>query len=494
LIYREYLFAELRRRKARTILTALGLGVGVGLVVMVGALSKGLDKAQAEVLAPLTGIGTDMTVTRPINPGQGGQGLSSAERKRLQSEAGPPRVGLQNLGDPGEKFTRETFMTAGNLSFDSDEVASVTKIDGVKSASAGLTVQLTTITGTVPETTSSAGGLGGGPPAGGGAAGGPGAINFTSTSVTGVDPAAGDLGPIQADQLAKGKYFTSGDVKEAVFSASYAKSKGLTVGDSVNLHDHKYKIVGIVSAPLGGSASDIYIKLDQLQSIAGMKGRVNTMYVRADSTGDVDAVSAAIKTNVESASVTTSKTLADRVGGSVVDARKLAQKLGLALEIAALVAAILIAVLLTLTAVSKRTRELGTLKAIGWSRGRVVNQVVGESVAQGVLGGVVGVIIGGLGALAISAFGLTMKASVAAASTNGGFGGGPAGGGGPGLVTRGTNAIVSGTETVTVDAPLNLQLIIAAVLLAVLGGAIAGGAGGLRAARLSPAEALRQVD
>jgi putative ABC transport system permease protein len=55
-----YVWAEIRRRKGRTILTALGLGVGVALVVTVTALSAGLDDAQEQVLEPLTGVGTDM--------------------------------------------------------------------------------------------------------------------------------------------------------------------------------------------------------------------------------------------------------------------------------------------------------------------------------------------------------------------------------------------------------------------------------------------------
>ena len=40
-----YLRSELLRRKSRTILTVLGLAVGVSLVIVVSALSKGLDKA-----------------------------------------------------------------------------------------------------------------------------------------------------------------------------------------------------------------------------------------------------------------------------------------------------------------------------------------------------------------------------------------------------------------------------------------------------------------
>src|SRR5438067_7687288 len=108
MFYVTYMFSELRRRKGRTLLTALGLAVGVGLVVTVSAVSTGLDNAQAKVLAPLTGVGTDMSVTRPISTSsssQGFRGLSQKERDELQKENGSSRLALQNLGKPGTHFT-----------------------------------------------------------------------------------------------------------------------------------------------------------------------------------------------------------------------------------------------------------------------------------------------------------------------------------------------------------------------------------------------------
>ena len=53
-------------------------------------------------------------------------------------------------------------------------------------------------------------------------------------------------------------------------------------------------------------------------------------------------------------------------------------------------------------------RELGTLKALGWTQRMVVRQIAGESLAQGALGGVLGIGLGVVAALAINAFGPTL--------------------------------------------------------------------------------------
>ena len=55
---------ELRRRHRQALLTALGLAVGVALVVAVTAYAGGVSKAQDQVLQSLYGVGTDITVTQ----------------------------------------------------------------------------------------------------------------------------------------------------------------------------------------------------------------------------------------------------------------------------------------------------------------------------------------------------------------------------------------------------------------------------------------------
>jgi ABC-type antimicrobial peptide transport system permease subunit len=129
-------------------------------------------------------------------------------------------------------------------------------------------------------------------------------------------------------------------------------------------------------------------------------------------------------------------------------------------------------------------RELGTLKALGWSQRLVVRQVTGESLIQSVLGGLLGIVVGLGGAALITAFAPTLKATVAQAATRG-----------PGFFGPfGQGAVSAGSTSVSLTAPVSLGLVGLAVGLALLGGLISGAVGGFRAARLRPADALRHID
>jgi ABC-type antimicrobial peptide transport system permease subunit len=488
LFYLVYMLSELRRRKGRTILTALGLAVGVGLVVTVSALSNGLDRAQDDVLDPLTGVGTDMSVSRPLRvsgsgsnqqftPGPPGASLSRSEQRKLRAENGGNRFGLQRLGAPGERFSKDDFVSTSQLSFPESRASQAARIDGVEAAAGSLTLAMIHLSGRVPrEAVQRVAPL---PPAGGP----PRSIGLEPTTVSGVDTSKPGLGLVSPGQVRSGRYFQAGKRREAILSQAYARRKQLSVGDSVKLGGKRFEVVGIANLPLGGQASDIYVRLGELQKISGREGRINGLQVRATDSSKVSSVASEIERTFAGARVTTAKQLADRVSGSLVDAKNLSSKLGAVLAIIGLAAAFLIAGLLTLSSVNKRTRELGTLKALGWPQRLVVRQIAGESLAQGALGGVLGALAGLAGAALASAIAPTLKATVASAAA-----------GAPGPLAFGQGSVVGGSTSVALDAPVDASLLLLAVGLALLGGLVSGVAGGLRAARLRPADALRSVE
>jgi len=492
-----YMFSELRRRPARTVLTSLGLAVGVALVIAVSALSTGLDRAQQKVLEPLTGVGTDMSVTRPIKltANRGAfSNLSPSEQQRLRrSAAGGGPLDFGNV-KPGSTIDRDTFQ-ATQLSFSDTQVAKARATSGVQSAAGSLTLNAVHIHGKAPKIRIDQGQ--GGQSFGGGGAQQPSgsfgssSLDVDSRTVTGVDQTRSSLAPVTPSQILKGSYFASGQdgAHQAILSQPYANTNKLRVGSAVKLGGTTFHVVGIASSPLGGTASDIYVELATLQKIAGYKGQINTLEVRADSTGQVSSVAAGMKASMKGAQVTTAATLAKRVGGSLTDAKHLSAKLGTALEIAGLVAAVLIATLLTLASVTKRVRELGTLKALGWSSFQVVRQISVESLLQGLLGGLVGVGLGVAAIAVVNTVGWTLKATVAGAAqaaSNGPARGGPFGLGGAN--------VTSGSTLVDLTTSADVRLIAIAVALAIAGGLLAGMTGGLRAARLRPAVALRNVE
>ena len=104
-------------------------------------------------------------------------------------------------------------------------------------------------------------------------------------------------------------------------------------------------MIGIAETPLGGLSSDVYVKLSQLQQLSDRNGRVNTIYVRAESSVRRDrSLVLRSKNTVDGASVTTAADLAERVSRHARRCQEPGvQTRGSALAIVALLAAFLIA-------------------------------------------------------------------------------------------------------------------------------------------------------
>jgi putative ABC transport system permease protein len=569
--YLRYIQRELVRRKARTLLTVLGLALGVALVIVISGLSNGLSHAQKTALDPLSSIGTDLTVTRTVqtsNSGFGGGGFGSGAELLQANQS--VFTDLAKLGKPGTHFTHDFFLPGTQLTFPTSQGASLSSLAGVAAVSQGLLLVAEHQTGTVPKivaklktggqrftfrrritpltaaeqqqlqsclqkngvtipapgsrgTGGSGGGFGGGSGGGFGDRGGgsrphgafgafakclpkrfqqfrtsfttpqqtlkqvldPPQTNIQTTPYTigGVDQTHPGIGLVTPSQVTKGRYFSPAGGREALVAGTYAAKQKLKVGSPLVLNGEKFTVVGLVSPPLGGQTADVYLPLKQLQSLAGQKNKANVVLVRADKSSLVASVKKEIQTALgPSAQVASQNQVADKITGSLVNASNLSHNLGLVLEIVVAAAAFLLAALLTLSSVGKRVRELGTLKAIGWTQRLVVRQVVGESLVQGILGGLLGVALGVAAAAIFDAVGWKLDASSIS------------GGSGSNLLGLGSATLRTAKQTVELHAPLTLELVLLGVGLAILGGLLAGAVGGLRAGRLRPAEAMRRVE
>ncbi|WP_326788120.1 ABC transporter permease [Streptomyces sp. NBC_00151] len=479
-----YLKRELSRRKKAALVIAMGLALGIALVITVNSVSAGMQQAQDKVLKSLYGLGTDMTVTK-------------AQAAPSSNSSGRPKFDFDAKSDSSKTQSSDRVMTQGGQSLKSSLVTEVAAQKGVASAVGALSLNVTKVDGSFTQgkakSTTSGSGQQGGPGGQSGSTGAPqvqgGGASFdvNSYSVAGVDVTQQDLGPLATSKITTGSTFTAAQTsaKVAVLSKSYAKENKYKVGSTFKISGTKYKVIGIATPDSSESTTDVYVPLKQAQTLGDAKNKVTTIYVKATDSKQISTVKTTIQKNISGTTVTTSADLADTVSGSLSTASNLATSVGKWLSIAVLVAAFLVAALLTSSAVSRRVREFGTLKALGWPSRKVTRQVVGESIVNGLLGGALGIALG-LGA-AYTVTAISPKLTAELGSTGGGMGGPGGGPGGP------ASSAAKNTVDIALSAPVSLTTIALAVGLAVTGGLIAGAMGGWRASRMRPADALRSV-
>lgn len=491
-----YLRRELRRRRKAALVVASGLALGIALVIVVTSVSAGMVQAQNKVLQSLYGLGTDMTVTKAQTPPAEGD---TAARPRFRFDA-------KGEGDANAEAEQSSdlVMPQGFETLDAATVDKVSGQTGVAQAVGGLSLQVMKVNGQFKrgEFQRSQGAEGGATGAKPGATGGSGAANGTvegggadfdvnSFSVYGADVTRPELGPLTTSEITLGRTFAAGesDAAVAVLDSAYATKNKLAVDSEVTVKNAKFKVIGIATADSGDAAANVYVPLKQAQTLAETPGKITTVYVQAKDSQAIGSVKQAIQKNVPDTTVTTSADLADTVSGSLSTAASLASTVGTWLSYAVLLAAFLVAGLLTSSAVSRRVREFGTLKALGWKSGRVTGQVAGEALVNGLIGGALGIGLGLGAAYAITAISPNLTAQLA-----GGAGRAQGPGGGGGGMTRSARQSAGKALDIALTAPVSLATIALAVALAVAGGLVAGGFGGWRASRLRPADALRRVE
>ncbi|WP_165232414.1 ABC transporter permease [Aquisphaera insulae] len=207
--------------------------------------------------------------------------------------------------------------------------------------------------------------------------------------IRGVQPASRKLRP--DFKIVAGRDLTEGR-NECIVSKSLSRLyKGAQVGGLLNFGDkEKYQVVGIFSA--GGSAaeSEVWADLKDVERNTGRDGSVSCVQLRAASPVDFAAIQ---KTLTED----TQFRLAALPETSYFETQA---RSSLFLK----VAGSLIAVLLTFgamfaaantmfAAVKSRTREIGTMRALGFSQWDVLISFMGESLLLCTLGGVLGILL-----------------------------------------------------------------------------------------------------
>jgi ABC-type antimicrobial peptide transport system permease subunit len=394
---------EINRRKLRSIASILGYTIGVAFLIIVVTLAQSYNVVAA---GALNRIGTHFVVYIPASktcPCQFG-------------EVGP--------------FFKDTYTPTFNMSI----VETVKALPGVADAAPCLMFRLEDfiICG----------------------------VNF--------DSLATQTNVVSSAMLVEGNYSKVQDSGAVLFDSVFAGLSRIKVNDNIEAFGRNFTVAGTVNPSLysrPAGIANMYAPLAVVQEIAKTYGDlynfavrdINVVLVEISAEGDSTFIAAVEKSVLE-----TIESYGGQAGAIVgyqcgVAARKVVpvtEDSAWAISVVLLAAVIVFALKSQFTSVAERTKEIGILKAIGWTNSDVTKQVFLESLLQGISGGLIGVGVGYLVTFIIPQLGLVPTQN---------------------LVLR-----------------VSASIVLTGLLLSIGGGTLAGIIPAWRAAKLQPAEALRR--
>ena len=339
---------ELYYQKRRTLTSILGLSIGIALLIVLNALSMAYRQA-AHV--PLKEIGADITV--------------------------------QRSGDVPKDLAGAVFPCSA-VTIRKEEVEKIQKLPGVRGIGTGLLLWV-----------------------------------FDPNRawiVLGIEK-DNSIGPsLLRSSITEGRFLEDGK-PEALVEQAYARQFGIKLNDTISVADDKFPVVGIIDASRAAkiAVANVYLPLKDAEDMAASSkglqsvspyapGDVNLLFIKADQEKITGLASEMKGILGNKATVATPESFLKLLGSLFA----LSDKFTLAASLIAIIVAVLIAFKTMAGNIAERAREIGVLKAVGWTNRNVVSQLMSESVIQCFMAGILGLLIA-----LVASFGLSfMKVNI----------------------------------------------------------------------------------
>jgi putative ABC transport system permease protein len=286
--------------------------------------------------------------------------------------------------------------------------------------------------------------------------------------------------PVLPTNITAGRNLLPGETGKVVLSENSSAYFGKGVGDTVSILGEDFEVVGIYGPTGVADKQLVYMNIADAQAITNSTGIVTSLKVFAKSSdvvssvaNDISALHPELSVNTAQERLSQLQQMQSLYNAQLENAKATmnqtqAQANGETLI--AVTATSVIVLFVMLYTVRERTKEIGTLKAIGASNGTVMSQFLVEGILLSLLAGVVGVAIGIVAAPALS--------SVLLPAVGGSSGGV--------VISTGTN-----TAATTAAVAVTPELIMIGLAVSVVLGAIGSLYPAWRAAKIRPAEAMR---
>ena len=211
----------------------------------------------------------------------------------------------------------------------------------------------------------------------------------TNIIIRGVSPASTRLRP-NFKVLEGGRFFEAGK-GECIVSKNLSKRfKGASLGSVLKLGEKEsYRVVGTFTAGSSAAESEVWVDIKDLEQNLNRKGYVSSVRLRAASAPDLDRIKNTIDnaTQFKLAAIRETEYYATQAA-----AGRLLIGGGTLIALFLTFGAMFAAANTMYSAVRSRTREIGTMRALGFSRFDILISFLGESVILCILGGTLGLL------------------------------------------------------------------------------------------------------
>ena len=178
---------------------------------------------------------------------------------------------------------------------------------------------------------------------------------------------------------------------EVILGKIYADDNNYSVGDSIKVDGEDFTVVGIYETGDQNMAGGVFTSISKVAELMDDEDSISNIYVKVNKGEDPQAVADRID-DMYGDNITTVT--------SVMEMSQMARMLDMlqastwAISLLAIVVGGLGIINTMLMSVFERTREIGVLKAVGWSNFKILTMIVGESLVITIVSAVIGSVIG----------------------------------------------------------------------------------------------------
>jgi putative ABC transport system permease protein len=172
--------------------------------------------------------------------------------------------------------------------------------------------------------------------------------------------------------LMEGRLFQS--PYECIVDDVYQKSHSIHPGNTLNILNHDFTIVGVFKA---GIAARILVPLGTLQELNDSIGKVSIFYIKCDHPAQVDGVYQYLTQTppFKGYNITKASDIYKVMASNLPGLREFT----IVIIVVSILISFLVILLTMYTTITERTREIGILKSLGASKPFIVNLILKES-------------------------------------------------------------------------------------------------------------------